>query len=128
MMLKILAVLIGGGAGSISRYLLFLATQQLGDGAFPVGTLAANLLGAFAAGLLWCFFEGSRLTNEWRLFIFTGFLGGFTTFSALALETTQLCKAGEWRTGLFYLGISNVLGLFLVFSGYYVARRWLLAA
>lgn len=127
-MLKILAVMIGGAVGSISRYLLFLATQRVGDGAFPVGTLAANLLGSFAIGLLWCFFEGSRLTNEWRLFIFTGFLGGFTTFSTFTLETTQLFKAGEWRTGLLYLGISNGLGLLLVFSGYYFARRYLLAA
>ena len=127
-MLKILAVMIGGAAGSLSRYLLFLATQRVGDGTFPVGTLAANLLGSFAIGLLWCLFEGSRLTNEGRLFIFTGFLGGFTTFSTFALETTQLFKAGEWRTAMLYLAISNGVGLLLVFSGYSVARRYLLAA
>ena len=127
-MLNILAVMIGGAVGSISRYLLFLATQRVGGGSFPVGTLAANLLGSFAIGLLWCLFEGSRLTHEWRLFIFTGFLGGFTTFSTFALETTQLFKAGEWRTALLYLVISNTLGLLLVFSGYYLTRRYLLAA
>lgn len=127
-MLNILAVMIGGAVGSISRYLLFLATQRVGGGSFPAGTLAANLLGSFAIGLLWCLFEGSRLTHEWRLFIFTGFLGGFTTFSTFALETTQLFKAGEWRTALLYLVISNTLGLLLVFSGYYLTRRYLLAA
>lgn len=127
-MLKILAVLTGGAMGSVSRYLLFMATQRVAGGTFPIGTLAANLLGSFAIGLLWCLFEGSRLTNEWRLFIFTGFLGGFTTFSTFTLETTQLFKAGEWRSALIYLGISNTLGLLLVFSGYYVARRCLLAA
>ncbi|HSH13965.1 MAG TPA: fluoride efflux transporter CrcB [Desulfurivibrionaceae bacterium] len=127
-MLKILAVMTGGAMGSVSRYLLFMATQRVAGGTFPIGTLTANLLGSFSIGLLWCLFEGSRLTNEWRLFIFTGFLGGFTTFSTFTIETTQLFKAGEWRSALVYLGISNTLGLLLVFTGYYVARRCLLAA
>ena len=96
--------------------------------AFPTGTLAVNLLGSFLIGLLWSFFEGSRLTNEVRLLIFTGFLGGFTTFSTFARETTQLFKLGEWKTALVYLGISNILGVALVLAGYYVSRRFLISA
>ncbi len=127
-MLKILAVMTGGSLGAASRYLLFLVVQRLSGTSFPAGTMAANLLGCFTIGLLWSFFEGSRLTNEWRLFIFTGFLGGFTTFSTFARETTQLFKVGEWRTAIIYAGISNILGIVLVLAGYYISRRYLLTA
>ena len=126
-MLKILAVMTGGSIGAVCRYLLFLATQRLAWASFPIGTLAANLLGSFLIGLLWSFFEGSRLTNEARLLIFTGFLGGFTTFSTFARETTQLFKVGEWKTALAYMGISNILGIVLVLAGYYISRRYLIS-
>lgn len=127
-MLKIVAVMTGGSIGAASRYLLFLVVQRVTGPSFPSGTLAANLLGSFAIGLLWSYFEGTRLTNEWRLFIFTGFLGGFTTFSTFARETTQLFKVGEWRTALIYAGLSNVLGIILVIAGYYVSRRYLISS
>ena len=126
-MLKILAVMAGGSIGAVCRYLLFLGTQRLAWASFPIGTLAANLLGSFLIGLLWSFFEGSRLTNEARLLIFTGFLGGFTTFSTFARETTQLFKVGEWKTALAYMGISNILGIVLVLAGYYISRRYLIS-
>ena len=124
-MLKILAVMTGGSLGALSRHLVFLLVQRVST-TFPAGTLAANLLGCFGIGLLWSFFEGTRLTNEWRLFIFTGFLGGFTTFSTFARETTQLLKIGEWKSALVYAGISNILGIILVMAGYYISRRYLL--
>ena len=122
-MVRILAITIGGGLGALCRYGLFQAVQRLSGPGFPTGTLAANLLGSFLIGFLWQLFEGSRLTNEWRLFLFTGFLGGFTTFSTFARETTQLLKVGEWKTGLAYLLLSNGLGLTLVVAGYLLARR-----
>jgi CrcB protein len=122
-MLKILAVIVGGGIGSALRYLVFLLTQPHSGHEFPTGTLVANLLGCLAIGFLWSIFEGSRLANEWRLFIFTGFLGGFTTFSTFARETTQLLKVGEWKTAFLYLTVSNTFGIALVFAGYLLARR-----
>lgn len=127
-MLKLLAVMTGGSIGAACRYLLFLTVQRVAGSSFPAGTLAANLLGSFMIGLLWSLFEGSRLTNEWRLFIFTGFLGGFTTFSTFSRETAQLFKLGDWKTALVYAGISNIIGVTLVLAGYYVSRRYLISA
>ena len=122
-MLKIFAIMTGGGIGAAARYGLFMLTQRLLPVDFPAGTLAANLLGSFLIGFLWSGFEGSRLTNEWRLFIFTGFLGGFTTFSTFARETTQLFKVGDWKSAVIYLAVSNILGVALVAAGYVMARR-----
>ncbi|MFO7606583.1 MAG: fluoride efflux transporter CrcB [Desulfurivibrionaceae bacterium] len=127
-MLKLVAVMAGGSIGAASRYILFLVVQRLTGPSFPAGTLSANLLGSFLIGLLWSLFEGSRLTNEWRLFIFTGFLGGFTTFSTFTRETAQLFRVGEWKTALVYAGLSNIIGVALVLAGYYVSRRYLLSA
>jgi CrcB protein len=88
-----------------------------------VGTLTINLAGCLAIGFLWPLFEGTRLAHEWRLFLFTGLLGGFTTFSTFGLETMQLWEAGEWKNALLYAGLSNGLGLPLVAVGAVLARR-----
>lgn len=113
--------MLGGGIGSLGRYGIFKLSQSLGS-ALPLGTLSANLLGSLAIGFLWHLFECSRIANEWRLFLITGFLGGFTTFSTFTLETTQMLKANEWKTALAYISVSNILGIVLVFLGYAAAR------
>ena len=117
--------MIGGGLGAIFRYGLFMTIHRISSASFPSGTLAANLLGSLLIGFLWQMFEGTRLAHEWRLFIFTGFLGGFTTFSTFTRETTQLLKVGEWKTALTYMFVSNTLGITLVICGYLLARRFM---
>jgi fluoride exporter len=121
-MINIMAIMVGGGLGAACRYWLFMLTQKPGSG-FPVGTLAVNLAGCFLIGILWNFFESSRLLHEWRLFIFTGFLGGFTTFSTFARETIQLLDVGEWKIALFYLAASNFGGLALAAAGFFLGRQ-----
>ncbi len=124
-MLKILAVMAGGSLGAICRHGMFLVVQAAAGDAFPAGTLAVNLLGSFLIGLLWGVFEEMHFLHQWRLFVFTGFLGGFTTFSTYARETMQLFKAGAWKSGLAYVTLSNLLGVLLVVAGYLLSRRLL---
>ncbi len=122
-MIKIIAVMIGGGLGASCRHTLFLLVQKVSADNFPYGTLAVNLLGSFLIGLLWGAFEGIRLTPTWRVFIFTGFLGGFTTFSTFAREAMQFIKIGQWKPALIYVAVSNISGILLVFAGFYLAQQ-----
>lgn len=117
-MVKILAVALGGAIGSTGRYLTSLAVESFSDSNFPYETLAANLIGCFVIGLLWGYFERVPISNEFRLFLFTGVLGGYTTFSTFARENIQFFKAGETFSALSYILISNVIGLTLVAAGF----------
>lgn len=106
-------VFAAGGAGSLCRYLLWLALTTP-DSRFPVGTLAVNLLGCFAIG-----FAGSLIGNpELRLAVITGFLGGFTTFSAFSLETLILWRNNAVLPAVLYLSASNLGGLAAAWLGW----------
>jgi CrcB protein len=119
--------MIGGGLGAAFRHMTFVIVQNSSSSSFPTGTLAVNLIGSFFVGLLWCLLEGAKLSPEIRFFIFTGFLGGFTTFSTFTREATQLFKVGAWQTALIYMSASNIMGILLVFAGYAVANFLLTA-
>ena len=118
--------MLGGGFGAICRYWLFLIAQRVPGQNFPWGTLAVNLLGCLLIGLLWSLFDRFRITNEMRLFIFTGFLGGFTTFSTFTRETVQLVRVGLWKSAVAYMVVSNVLGILLVVCGYLLSKKVIL--
>jgi len=122
-MLSFVLVFIGGGAGSMLRYATSLiAVRAMGIG-FPWGTLLVNLAGCFLVGLVAGISERSPLIgSSGKLLLVTGFLGGFTTFSAFGLETMQAARAGEWATLLLNLVANNGLGLLLVFAGLTIAR------
>lgn len=122
-MTKILAVALGGAIGSVARYLTSLAVESYSTSRFPYETLTANLLGCFLIGLLWGYFERLSISNEFRLFLFTGVLGGYTTFSTFARENIQFFKAGEPFPALSYILISNVVGLTLVAAGFLISTQ-----
>lgn len=106
-------VFAAGGAGSLCRYLLWLALSTP-DSRFPTGTLAVNLLGCFAIGL-----AGSLIGNpELRLAVVTGFLGGFTTFSAFSLETLNLWRNGAATWAVIYVSASNIGGFAAAWAGW----------
>jgi CrcB protein len=124
-MLNILMVCLGGAIGSLARYAVTTAIQRptsLEHPLFPTGTLTANLAGAFIIGLLYPLFDRMPIALEFRLLIFVGLLGGFTTFSSYAIESLLLIRAGELRPALIYIFASNIGGLILAALGFLLMR------
>lgn len=122
-MANLLAVFIGAGVGGVLRYLLSLAVSKDYHGAFPMGTFLINLLGCFAIGYLATFFANVvPLRESLRLGILVGVLGGFTTFSSFGRETFELMGEGKPLVAVWYVVLSCVLGVMLVFVGHAMAR------
>lgn len=121
-----LIVGIGGFAGSIARYLLGSWLLQLtAQQRFPWGTFAVNVVGCLVAGMLAGLVERHGLfTAEARLFLFTGLLGGFTTYSAFGLETAFLLRRGETWTAAGYVGASLLVGIAACWLGIRLASAW----
>lgn len=119
---KLLLVGFGGFIGSVCRWLLGVGVDRCFPLArLPVGTLLVNLLGCLLAGTLYGLAERQTwVTPELRLLLFTGFLGGFTTFSAFGLETMKLLERAEFGVVAVYLSASVVLGLIAVWFGWKV--------
>src|SRR5438034_10636311 len=109
---SILLVGIGGFVGSIARYLVavFFAGQL--SSAFPFATFAVNVVGCFLIGILFALSDrGNILTPEWRIFLTTGFCGGFTTFSTFSYESIRLFHDGEFFLLGFKVFFSVVVGI-----------------
>ena len=106
-----LIVFLGAGVGGVLRQLINVAAAQLG-GAMPLGTLAINVVGSFAMGAITEYFAiHGRLPPTWRLFLTTGILGGFTTFSAFSLEAVLLYERGELAAAAGYVAGSVALSI-----------------
>ena len=111
-----LAVFVGGGAGSLLRYGLGLFLRR-GDGLFPCGTFAANVLGCFLIGLFYALSSRLSLSAEVRLLLTTGLCGGFTTFSTFSYESLQLFQQEHYLLFFTYILGSLLLGRLAAWLG-----------
>lgn len=123
-MVQLLLVAAGGAGGSVCRYLVNLAAARLAGPAFPWGTLAVNIAGSMLMGLLVGVLarHGVQGQGNLRLLLATGFLGGFTTFSAFSLDAVALWERGQAVASVTYVGTSVVLSIGALVAGLAAAR------
>ena len=115
---KLLLVGFGGFLGTVARYLSVRSIDIKFNGAFPFGTLAVNIVGSFVLGIVWAWAaRRTGDTDNFRLFLITGFCGGFTTFSAFAFENFNLIDQKLHSTSILYIISSVLLGILAVVGG-----------
>ena len=124
-MYKLVLMASGGLLGTLCRYGLSTWVDNRAHSPFPYGTIVVNLGGCFVAGLLFPLLERASVPPELRLAVFTGFLGGFTTFSAYGLQTVALANVGMLSMAALNVVVSNAAGLVLVWLGYSLSRALL---
>lgn len=126
--MNFLIVFLGAGIGGAARYgtgLLF--SRYAAFTTFPISTFTVNIVGSLLMGLIIGFFTARSgqdviLSNSWKLFLTTGIMGGFTTFSAFSLETVLLIESGAIGTALAYILASVILGATALLAGLYLMR------
>lgn len=124
--MNVILVAAGGAVGSVTRYLVGVWSVRVLGLAFPWGTLIVNLVGSFAIGLLAeLIARRFNASMELRLLLVTGFLGGFTTFSAFSLDTVALYERGQVTTAVAYVLASVILSLGATFAGMAAIRSLL---
>jgi CrcB protein len=118
-------VFLGGGLGSLGRHAVNEAAARLGGTAFPYGTLAVNITGSLIMGLLAGYFAFKGAPSQHaRLFLMTGVLGGYTTFSAFSLDALLLYERGQWGLAALYVAGSVVLAIFGLVAGLALVRHF----
>jgi fluoride exporter len=123
MIKNILLVGLGGGLGSIARYVIQRWINALYPQSFPWGTFGVNIVGCLLIGIFWGLsFKSFESNINWKIFLMTGICGGFTTFSAFTLESVGLLK--EQKTGLFiaYIFGSVLVGLLATYAGMKISK------
>ena len=119
-----LGIVLAGGSGALLRYLLGRACVALNLTTLPLATLLANVIGSFLIGYLsWQLIHRWQLSDEMQVIILTGFLGGFTTFSAFSLEVISLFEAGFNLRAITYITLSISFSILMCLLGLYLARQ-----
>ena len=121
-MKSLLLVFLGGGVGSVLRYIIGKLLNSHESG-IPYGTFAANILGSLLIGIiLGLATKNDTLNSNQTLLLATGFCGGFTTFSTFAYENHILLKSGDFTSFAIYTIASFIIGFLAVFFGMYVVK------
>ena len=113
-------LLIGLGSfiGGIGRYLVWKLIQTQFTTVFPYGTFVVNVVGCFLIGAVFGWSVKSNLDPTWQLFLTTGIMGGFTTFSAFSMETLNLMRSGHTPMAMLYMALSILVRLTGTMVGY----------
>lgn len=120
---SIVLVGLGGGIGSIFRYLTSFYIVKYFPSKFPLATFTANILGCFIIGLLFGYFEKNNLVDSnLKLLFVTGFCGGYTTFSAFGYENMSLFQSNNSLLAFVYIAASLIFGLLAVWFGLFVTK------
>jgi len=117
-----LLVFLGGGLGSVLRYLVGQAFQKTNI-TFPLGTFLINIIGSLLIGiLLGYFYKNPGESQQLKAFLVLGFCGGFTTFSAFSNESLALIQQHHYLNALLYIAGSVLLGIAATFIGYLIVK------
>ncbi len=124
-MSKILLIFVGGGLGSVLRYMIGLWLNA-SPYFMPYGTFTVNILGSFLIGIAGGFGAKPSFHNPYLMyFVMLGFLGGFTTFSSFSLETLQMIRNNDWAMASVYVTTSVITGIFAAAIGFYTGKNLL---
>ena len=122
---SVLLVGIGGGAGSILRMLVNVYVNKWTNQTFPLATFLVNIAGCLIIGILFGLFAKGQLAHQdYKMFLATGFCGGFTTFSTFSSEGLLLFQSGNGQTAILYLLLSIITGLGAVWLGMSLVRMF----
>jgi len=120
--MKFLLVFLGGGFGSVFRYVISKYLNNL-ESTIPYGTFMVNVFGSLLIGvILGLTLKNNLLSQNQTLFLAVGFCGGFTTFSSFAYENVELLKSGDYFNLALYLSGSILLGVLAVFLGLFLVK------
>jgi len=125
-MYALFLVVVGGGIGAGIRHGMNIGAARLLGTEFPWGTFAINVVGSFLIGIVaaWFAFRNDAASQSLRLFLTTGILGGFTTFSAFSLDFALLFERGEIMAAVWYVVGSVGLSLLAIFAGLWLMRSF----
>ena len=120
-----LIVFLGGGLGAMIRHGVNLAGLRMLGPDFPYATFFINVSGSVIMGIVAAYFAFlGEASQHWRLFLTTGILGGYTTFSAFSLDAALLYERGQWGPAVFYVVGSVVLSIAGLFAGLALVRNF----
>ncbi len=119
-------IALGGGVGSVLRYLVYTRIDQIHEYSFPLGILITNVIGSFLMGFMaWLLTSNVSISDEHRAAILVGLLGGFTTFSTFSHDTLQHFMQGEYLAVVLNIVLSVVLCIIAAGAGLLLAKSLL---